>query len=546
MEPAGGYFDKIYVMKQIFIIAIACSSALTDFAQAGLGTIAPTSILDVRGAVSAIVRGFSGATSLTINDHTVIFTGSVAAAATLPDATTCPGRIYCIKNFSVTSPIPVLTVTTVSSQLIDGSASRILDEPNEAITLLSDGANWEVFGQDVPVAGSSSTGSGWNEGGNSATGAKAVGTLSNVDLPLWTNNMEKMRITAAGNTGIGTTTPAYRLQVNSTANPLYLAGVQTGLGTDSLLTISNGVVRELLGSALASSSNNAWGLTGTAGTASGTNFIGTADNSSLTLRTNNIAHAILDSTGNWGVGTAVSFNATAPEKLLVNAGTTTSYNAVVAKGSINNYFQLNINNQNAGANASSDIVATADNGSETNNYLDLGINSSANTSGYMGNADDAYLYTTGKNLVAGTATAGMAVIFLTGGTAEGTNERLRITGAGSVGVNNSSPNSTFFIRGSMATSIVTRTAGATVSATDFSTMCNNTTGAVTMSLPTAAGIAGRIYILKKTSAAGNNVTVAGYNGTETIDGSTTYTITNQYSYLMIQSDGTNWYILTKH
>jgi hypothetical protein len=98
----------------------------------------------------------------------------------------------------------------------------------------------------------------------------------------------------------------------------------------------------------------------------------------------------------------------------------------------------------------------------------------------------------------------------------------------------------------MATSIVTRTAGATVAATDFSTMCNNTTGAVTMSLPTAAGIAGRIYILKKTSAAGNNVTVAGYNGTETIDGSTTYTITNQYSYLMIQSDGTNWYILTKH
>lgn len=533
-------------MKQIFIIAIACSSVLTGFAQAGLGTITPNSILDVRGAISANIRGFTGATSLSINDHTVIFTGSGVGSATLPDATTCPGRIYCIKNFSATSPTPVLTVTTVSSQLIDGSASRILDEPNETITLISDGANWEVFSQDVPVAGSGSTGGGWNEGGNSVTGTKAVGTLSNNDLPLRTNNIEKMRITAAGNTGIGTTTPAYLLQVNATTNPLYLAGVQTGLGTDSLLTISNGVVRELLASALASSSSNAWGLSGTGGTASGTNFIGTAGNTSLILRTNNIAHAILDSTGNWGVGTAVSFNATAPEKLLVNAGTTTSYNAVVAKGSVNNYFQLNINNQNAGTNASSDVVATADNGNETSNYVDLGINSSVNTNGVMGNADDAYLYSAGNNLVTGTGTPGMAVIFLTGGTAEATNERLRITGAGSVGVNSTSPNSTLFIRGSFATSIITRTASATLAATNFSTVCNNSTGAATMTLPTAAGIAGRVYILKKTSAAGNNVTVAGYNGVETIDGSTTYAITNQYSYLMIQSDGTNWYILTKH
>jgi hypothetical protein len=334
--------------------------------------------------------------------------------------------------------------------------------------------------------------------------------------------------------------------VNATANPLYLAGVQTGLGTDSLLTISNGVVRELLPSALASSSSNAWGLTGTAGTASATNFIGTADNTSLILRTNNVSHAILDSTGNLGIGTAVSFNATAPEKLLVNAGTTTSYNALVARGSLNNYFQLNINNQNSGANASSDVVATADNGNEASNYVDLGINSSGNNSGVMGSADDAYLYSAGNNLVMGTANSGMAVIFLTGGSSETTNERFRITGTGSVGVNNSTPNSTLFVRGSFATSNFTRTAGATLSATDFSTVCNNTTGAVTMILPTAVGIAGRVYIFKKTSAAGNNVTVAGYNGTETIDGATTYTITNQYSYLMIQSNGTNWYILTKH
>jgi hypothetical protein len=533
-------------MKNRNLLLIIILFAMKADAQVGIGTFAPNSILDLRGSFAPIARAFTGATALTLGDHTLMFTGASAASTILPDATTCPGRIYWIKNFSAAVPTPVLTVATVSSQQIDGSASRILDEPNETIAIISDGANWEVFGQNVPVAGSASTGSGWNEGGNNTAGAKPVGTLSSYDLPLWTSGAEKMRITAAGNVGIGITTPTYLLQVNATANPLFLVGVQTGLASDSLLTIRNGVVRELLPSALASSSSNAWGLVGTGGTASATNFIGTADNTSLTLRTNNSSHAILDSTGNLGVGTAVSFNATAPEKLLVNAGVTTSYNAAVARGSVNNYFQLNINNQDAGANASSDVVATADNGNETSNYVDLGINSSVNNSGMMGNADDAYLYSAGNNLVMGTANTGMAVIFLTGGTSEATNERLRILGTGSVGVNNSSPNSTLFVRGSFATTNVTRTASATLSATDFSTVCNNTTGAVTMTLPTAVGIAGRVYILKKTSAAGNNVTVAGYNGTETIDGATTYTITNQYSYLMIQSNGTNWYILTKH
>jgi hypothetical protein len=533
-------------MKNRNLLLIIVLFASQADAQVGIGTFTPNSILDLRGSFAPISRSFTGATALTMGDHALIFTGTSAANVTLPDATTCPGRIYRIKNSSAAMPTAVLTVNTVSSQQIDGSASRILDELNEAIAVISDGANWEVFDQDVPVAESGSTGGGWNEGGNNASGVKAVGTLSSYDLPLWTNNAEKMRITATGNIGIGITSPTYLLQVNATANPLFLAGVQTGLASDSLLTIRNGVVRELLPSALASSSSNAWGLAGTGGTSSGINFIGTADNTSLTVRTNNISHAILDSTGNLGVGTAASFNATAPEKLLVSAGATSSYNAVVAKGSVNNYFQLNINNQNAGAGASSDVVATADNGSETTNYVDLGINSSVNNSGVMGNADDAYLYSAGNNLVMGTANTGMAVIFLTGGTSEATNERLRILSTGSVGVNNSTPNSTFFVRGSFATTNVTRTASATLSATDFSTVCNNTTGAVTMTLPTAAGTAGRVYILKKTSAAGNNVTVAGYNGTETIDGATTYTITNQYSYLMIQSNGTNWYILTKH
>jgi hypothetical protein len=532
-------------MKQLCIGTFLSLIGLTNYAQVGIGTPTPNSMLDVRGAISAMTRAFTAGTSLTINDYTVIFNGTAATSATLPDATTCPGRIYCVKNFSATTPTPVLTITTVSGQTIDGSATWIMDEPNATTTLISDGANWEIFNQGTPVASSATAGAGWNEGGNSVTGTKAIGTITNYDLPFITNSTERMRITAAGNVGIGTTAPAYALQVISPANPLSLGGVQTGLSTDSVLTIVNGVVRKLLPSALITSSSNAWSLVGNSGTNSGVNFVGTTDYTSLTFRTNGISHAILDSTGNFGVGTAVSFNATAPEKLLVNAGTTTSFNAVVARGSVNNYFQLNINNQNSGANASSDVVATADNGTETANYVDLGINGSGNTSGSMGNADDAYLYTAGNNFVIGTANPGMSLIFLTGGTSEATNQRMVITGTGNVGINNTAPNSTLQVTGSMAMSVTTKTANSTVAAIDFTTLCNNTTAPITITLPTATGIGGRMYIIKKVSAAGNNVTIV-CNGAQTIDGNATYSLVNQYSSVMIQSDGANWGIVAQN
>ena len=47
------------------------------------------------------------------------------------------------------------------------------------------------------------------------------------------------------------------------------------------------------------------------------------------------------------------------------------YIVIVGKGSINNYLQLNIQNFSSGINASSDVVATANNGDETTNFVDM-------------------------------------------------------------------------------------------------------------------------------------------------------------------------------
>jgi len=60
-----------------------------------------------------------------------------------------------------------------------------------------------------------------------------------------------------------------------------------------------------------------------------------------------------------------------------------------------------------------------------------------------------------------------------------------------------------------------------------------------LTLPTAVGITGRIYVVKKFDASANTVTVDGA-GTETIDGAATVVLSTQYARAVIQAVNGNW------
>ncbi len=191
---------------------------------------------------------------------------------------------------------------------------------------------------------------------------------------------------------------------------------------------------------------NTWLTTGNTSATLGTNFLGTTDaTSSLRFRTNNTQRVLFDSAGNVAIGYApIQTAGVNIEKLLVDAGSTAanptqSINVITGRGYLNSYLQLNIQNKSAGTAASSDVVATADNGDETTNYIDMGINSSGNTSNYFGASNDAYLYNMGQDLLIGTGTAGKVLAFLTGGGNPSTNERMRIDATGRVGIGEPSP-----------------------------------------------------------------------------------------------------------
>ncbi|HEX4958780.1 MAG TPA: hypothetical protein VFV46_11430 [Lacibacter sp.] len=132
-------------MKPKFFTAILlCISAMSTYAQLGIGTTSPNSTLDIRGSLSFNYRSFTSSTTAASTDKTLVFTGSSAATVTLPDATTCAGRVYTIKNASAASPLPVLTIATTASQTIDGAVSWSLNDNKEVLTVESDGSNWII------------------------------------------------------------------------------------------------------------------------------------------------------------------------------------------------------------------------------------------------------------------------------------------------------------------------------------------------------------------------------------------------------------------
>lgn len=95
---------------------------------------------------------------------------------------------------------------------------------------------------------------------------------------------------------------------------------------------------------------------------------------------------------------------------------------------------------------------------------------------------------------------------------------------------------------SLITNLEHKTAAYTADAEDYTITCDATSAAFTVTLPAASGITGRIYVIKKTDASANAVTVDA-NASETIDGATTYSLAAQWKYVTIQSNGTNWVII---
>ncbi len=426
--------------KAIFTLFAAAVSACC-FAQVGIGTTTPNSTLDVRGSISFNTVNFTSALTVSATDYFLVFTGTSATTATLPTAVGCTGRSYYFKNASTASATPLLTIATTASQTIDGAASWIVDDANEVVCIVSNGANWNILGHALP----NNSGVSWTRSGNSGiTTAHFLGTTDDKQMTLKSNNQSFLEFGRRQTLGLTQSMADYNdnnEKVTYVRSALQFEAPGADFYKPKMYTDVNGNFR-VKGSS-AGTDYFEFGSTGTSNNGGFEFIIGDDGDEPILFKSyhyqNGMSEIMRLQNGRMAVGSN-SFNATNPEKLLIDAGVTSSYNLMTGKGSIDNYLQINVQNRSATANASSDLVATADNGDETSKYIDMGINSSlySNTTyPIISGANTAYLYATGNDFVIGNGTANKSLRFFTGGFA-GANESMLIDGNGNVGIGSSS------------------------------------------------------------------------------------------------------------
>lgn len=91
----------------------------------------------------------------------------------------------------------------------------------------------------------------------------------------------------------------------------------------------------------------------------------------------------------------------------------------------------------------------------------------------------------------------------------------------------------------IAPAISTPTANFTFSSTSTVANADASGGSFTVTLPTAVGISGKVFTVKRTSSGANTVTI-GTTSSQTIDGDSTVVLTSRWASIDIISDGANW------
>ena len=154
----GGARNQMNIGNTIYATGMS-----KDAVHVGIGNEnnAPTSTLDIGGSISKPIVVKNGDYTATDADHTIIFhyppfTGEVVL--TLPEASTCKGRIYYIRTIETTRSADRLVIAAHSGDLIDGVSTieigfQGLDLDHgqivDGVTIQSDGTMWWMISASI-------------------------------------------------------------------------------------------------------------------------------------------------------------------------------------------------------------------------------------------------------------------------------------------------------------------------------------------------------------------------------------------------------------
>lgn len=182
----------------------------------GIATTSPNTVFDVNGNV-AYREGTALSLANGTNSDITIDTNSFFRISG-------PTLAFSITGLAGGADGKILTLYNTTSQLMTITNDAISTAENRIYTIIGTdiivpaGTNVIQLQYNASVSrwivinGHNHTLS-WNTIGNTSTvvGTNFMGTTDNVDVAIYTNNVEKIRVKAAGDVGIGTNAPAYKL-----------------------------------------------------------------------------------------------------------------------------------------------------------------------------------------------------------------------------------------------------------------------------------------------------------------------------------------------
>jgi hypothetical protein len=182
-------------------------------------------------------------------------------------------------NTTYTLPASLTPTSTVGAGILQTDASGNLSWLNPA-ALGGGGAGWALTG---------------NSGTDPAV--NFLGTTDAQPLVIRTNNLERVRVTANGNVGIGTPNPTYRVSIQATGNDNYLSMSENQPGG------ADGFEFQIAPGGGSPTTRIGY-FRGKFGDANGGFYILNARNAPLRFGTNNTERMRIDGNGNVGIGTA--------------------------------------------------------------------------------------------------------------------------------------------------------------------------------------------------------------------------------------------------
>jgi len=397
---------------------ITATGNITSSANvSGANVIATANLVSVGAAVSGNVTGGNLLTA-----GRVVATGNIVSSANILGG-----------NLAVTGTITTATIETTGNVLVGGNLTvqgniqyinvddlRVEDPiiimgtgPNGAPLTTDDGMDRGIY-MEWYKTGLGNSWIGWdNSSGNLVAATNVIFASNNVVTVNSYGTFQAGNIYAQSAVTTG----------NITGGNLLTAGLISATGniTGGNLSAGSGIITT-------TGNINGGNLNATTGIRAATGyFTGNVD----VLGNLNASIGIVYANSGIFYGNAVTGNAAIYGGI---PGYTALGSNVVAQfaGNANSYSQINFENTSNGTSASTDYIATADNGTDTTYYLDMGINSSnfndqVNYPGFGPN--DSYVHNHGGNLILNPESAGKVIKFMVGGTAN-TNVTANVTSTG--------------------------------------------------------------------------------------------------------------------